>query len=105
MDKNKNLIKDLQEFKKRINKEIPINKMLLFGSQAKGKTHKWSDVDLIVVSAKFRGKRSFKRANKLYDLWFIDYPVDFLCYTPEEFNKMKKQITIVREAVRGGIEI
>ena len=105
MDKKKALINDLKEFKKRVNQEIPIAKMLLFGSQALGKTHRWSDVDLIVVSDKFRRKRSFKRANKLYDFWFIDYPVDFLCYTPEEFDKLKKQFTVVREAVRKGIEI
>ena len=41
----------------------------------------------------------------MYDYWSLKYPVDFLCYTPEEFNKLKKQITIVREAVENGIEI
>jgi len=105
MDKKKNLIKNLTEFKRRVNNEIPINKMLLFGSQVKGKTHEWSDVDLIVVSKKFKGKRSFKRANKLYDFWFIDYPVDFLCYTPEEFERKKQEHGIVREAVKKGIEV
>ena len=88
-----------------MNNKVTIEKMLLFGSQAKGKTNKWSDVDLIVVSTHFRRKRSFKRANKLYDFWNIDYPVDFLCYTPEEFKRKKKEPTIVREAVRDGIEI
>ncbi|MBI2110315.1 nucleotidyltransferase domain-containing protein [Candidatus Woesearchaeota archaeon] len=105
MDKSKNLVLNLKEFKKRVNDEIPINKMLLFGSQTKGKTHKWSDVDLIVVSKAFKGKRSFKRANKLYDFWTIDSPVDFLCYTPQEFNRLKKHSIIVREAVREGIKI
>ena len=105
MDKKKALIKDLKEFKRIVKKEIPITKMLLFGSQAIGKTHRWSDVDLIVVSDNFRRKRSFKRANKLYDFWFIDHPVDFLCYTPEEFDRLKKQFTVVREAIKNGIEI
>ena len=41
----------------------------------------------------------------MYDYWNLNYPVDFLCYTPKEFNKLKNQITIVREAVRDGIEI
>lgn len=105
MDKKKDLIKDLSKFKKIVNNEIPINKMLLFGSQAKGKTHRWSDVDLIVVSKNFKGKRSFKRANILYDFWFIDYPVDFICYTPKEFEIKKQEHGIVRQAVREGIEI
>lgn len=105
MDKRKNLIKKLETFRNAVNNEIPIAKMLLFGSYAKGKSRKWSDVDLIVVSSKFRKKKSFQRARRLYDYWNLKYPVDFLCYTPEEFNKLKKQITIVREAVETGIEI
>ena len=31
--------------------------------------------------------------------------VPFLCYTPDEFDKLKNQVTIVREAVEKGIEI
>jgi len=41
----------------------------------------------------------------LYDDWNLDLPVDFICYTPEEYKKLAKQITIVREAERNGIEI
>ena len=105
MDKKKDIIKKLKEFKKAVSGDVPIEKLFLFGSQVKGNVHKWSDVDLIVVSSKFEGKKSFKGANRLYDYWSIDKPVDFLCYTPDEFNKLKNQITIVREAVKEGIEI
>lgn len=105
MDKKKDLVKKLKVFRELVNNEIPINKFILFGSFAHGNPHKWSDVDLIVVSPKFRRKKSYKRARKLYDYWNLDYPVDFLCYTPEEFNKLKKQITIVRQAVKEGISI
>ena len=105
MDKKKDLIKKLKIFKYTVSKEIPINKILFFGSFARGKPHKWSDIDLIVVSSRFYRKKSYKRARRLYDYWNLDYPVDFLCYTPEEFNKLKKQFTVVREAVRKGIEI
>ena len=79
--------------------------MILFGSMATGRAHKDSDIDLILVSDKFRGKKSFRRSIGFYKYWDLDYPVDFLCYTPEEFNKLKNQISIVREAVRKGIEI
>ena len=99
--KESKLIRKLQEFKN----QNKIEKMYLFGSMATGKTHKWSDVDLIVVSKRFRRKGIIDRSSNLYIRWNLDYPVDFLCYTPEEFNKLKKQITIVREAVREGIEI
>jgi len=41
----------------------------------------------------------------MYDYWELDLPVDFLCYTPKEFDKLKNKITIVKEAVENGIEI
>ena len=65
MDTKKDLIKKLKIFRESVNKEVPIYKMLFFGSYAKGNPHKWSDIDLIVVSAKFRKRKSFKRARKL----------------------------------------
>lgn len=95
----------MKKFKKELSKKISIKKMILFGSRATGKTHKWSDFDIVVVSNDFKGKKSFERGIGFYDYWGYDYPVDFLCYTPEEFEKLKKKITIVRNAVKEGIEI
>ena len=105
MDRKKIIINKLLKFKLKTNKEFPIDKMFLFGSRVYGKTHKWSDIDLVVVSPKFRKLNFFKRGAMMYNYWNLRYPVDFLCYTPEEFNKLKKQIIIVKEAVEKGIEI
>lgn len=33
---------------------LPIEKVIVFGSQAKGKATKWSDIDVCIVSPKFR---------------------------------------------------
>ena len=105
VDEKEALIQRLRHFRQTIDSEIPINRMIFFGSFAKGKQHKWSDIDLIIVSSRFRRVKSFKRARKLYDYWNLDYPVDFLCYTPEEFNKLKGHFTVVRQALKEGIEI
>lgn len=105
MNRKKIIINKLHEFKRRVNKDISISKMFFFGSRAYGKPKSWSDIDLIIVSPKFRKLNFFKRGAKMYDYWNLGYPVDFLCYTPLEFNKLKKQITIVKEAVENGIEI
>ena len=105
MDKTQNLIKNLINFKSKVDKDMPLEKLILFGSSAKGKTHKWSDIDLIVVSKTFESMNFFERGAKMYDYWKLKKPVDFLCYTPKEFNKLKTRITIVREAIREGIEI
>ncbi len=102
MDRKKSgLIKALKIFKEKNG----IEKMYLFGSMATGKQHKWSDVDLIVVSKKFRGKGILGRSPELYMKWDLDYPVDFLCYTPEEFQKMKAKVSIVKEALDHGVSI
>lgn len=101
----KELIKALKEFKKKIQSKYAIEKMILFGSRATKNYHKESDVDLIIVSKDYDGIKSFKRSHRLYDDWDIDLPVDFICYTPEEFEKLAKRITIVREAEKEGIEI
>jgi predicted nucleotidyltransferase len=105
MDRKKTIIGKLKEFKENVEKDMRIEKMILFGSYAKGKIHRWSDIDLIIVSPKFKKLNFFKRGAKMYDYWTLDYPVDFICFTPEEFNKRKKQITIVREALKNGIAI
>lgn len=105
MGQRAHLIKQLQGFAKEISQQYPLQKMILFGSQAAGKARKDSDVDLLVVSRKFRGKRWLKRSPPLYLRWDIAYPVDFICLTPEEFEREKKFAGIVREAIKSGIEI
>lgn len=104
MGESEDIIKDLRKFKSRLSKMARVDKMIFFGSRVKGKPHKYSDIDLIVVSPYFR-KIKCGRGAKLYDYWNLSYPVDFLCYTPEEFRKLSKRITIVREAIREGIAI
>ncbi len=48
------------EFKKELEKNgIKVEKMILFGSYAKGKIHPYSDVDICVVSPQF-GKKDFE---------------------------------------------
>ena len=62
-------------------------------------------MDLIIISPDFENMNFFERVSKMYDYWEIDLPVDFLCYTPKEYNKLKKGITIVSEALKKGVLI
>lgn len=79
--------------------------MILFGSRARGRAHQDSDVDLLLVSERFRRKGAIERAYPLYLKWGLDYPVDFLCYTPEEFRELLKRPSLVRVALDEGITI
>ncbi len=105
MGKKNGLIEELKEFKTALSSTFPIEKMLFFGSRASGEAKKWSDIDLLIVSKKFKGKRPLDRGVELYAKWTLDYPVDFLCYTPEEFEKSKKKIGIASHALKHGIAI
>lgn len=104
MGEKEDLIKGIKKFKKKLSKDKKIDKVILFGSRARGKYRKSSDVDLILVSSAFRGINCCRSAG-LHKYWTLDLPVDFLCYTPKEFNRLKKKITIVRKALKEGISI
>jgi len=34
--------------------KLPVDKVIIFGSQTKGKAHKWSDIDVCIISPKFK---------------------------------------------------
>ncbi len=104
MDKRQT-IKELKKFKEKLSEEIPVDKMLFFGSRAKGRSKRNSDIDLIIVSNKFNRKKFRNRSLGFYRYWSIKLPVDFLCYTPSEFRQRAKQVSIVKEAIKEGIEI
>lgn len=99
------LVRQLQRFRRKVARRYKIERMILFGSRARGRTHRFSDVDLIVVSPRFRRKDAAARASPLYLEWDLGLPVDFLCYTPEEFEALSKRPSMVREAVGEGITI
>ncbi len=101
----KKIVDELKQFRKGLNEEVTITKMVLFGSHAWGKPHRDSDVDLVVVSPQFRGIRSLDRGISFYKRWKLAYPVDFLCYTPEEFRRLKKKTALLRKVDKEGIEI
>ena len=95
--------KELKEFIMELSKKIKVERVILFGSRADNSADKESDVDLIVVSSDFEGVNYFDRAKELYESWKIDLPVDFICYTPKEFNILKRRISIVSQAIKKGV--
>jgi len=106
MDKKSNeLIVKLKEFKQNTWNKIILDKIILFGSRAKGTAKKNSDVDLILVSKDFKGEKSFKRPAQFYVDWNYDYDVDIICLTPQELERKKKQIGLIKNALKEGIII
>ncbi len=84
--------------------KIKLEKVLLFGSTAKRKRQKSSDVDLIVVSKSFRGMNTLERGKMLLDDWSFVEELDLLMYTPEEFQKVSKR-SLVREMIVDAVDL
>lgn len=64
---NKTIVKVVQKYLRYVKEQgIPVSFGVLFGSYAKGKVHKWSDVDLLVVSPKYDGKRTTEDYENLW---------------------------------------
>lgn len=47
---------------------IAVEQAVLFGSQARGEAHEWSDIDLLVVAAQFDDRRDRSTVNLLWQL-------------------------------------
>jgi|SRR5215207_438694 uncharacterized protein len=47
-------------------KGIPVRYGVLYGSYAKGRAHKWSDIDLLVISPAYDRKLTHKQVSKLW---------------------------------------
>lgn len=103
MGGEKSLMSALGVFKKKLEKKLGRVTILLFGSNATGRSTPDSDVDLIVVSQKFSGKKLYERPKGFWLDWEVDKPVDFICLTPEEFEEKRSQASIVREALKHGV--
>src|SRR5437667_9459637 len=99
------LVRQLQHFRSKIQARYKVERMILFGSRARGKTHRFSDVDLIVVSPHFRRKNIVARASPLYLEWDRDFPVDFVCDTPEECAALCRRPGVGKGALLDGVTI
>ena len=75
-------------------------KIILFGSVARGDADPYSDIDLIVVYP--TTKRFMDRLEELYAQWNIQKAVDILAYTPEEYETLLKDSDFIKEAVEKG---
>ena len=100
---NKNIAL-IKKFKKKLEK-LGIDRVIFFGSRARGEFNSESDFDILAISKNFKGVKWHKRPLKIYLAWKENNPLEVLCYTPEEFEKGKKQIGIIQEAIKEGIEI
>ena len=80
-------------------------KVIAFGFRVRGEALEDSDLDLVLVSPRFAPMSFLDRPVRVLES--LDYAggLELLCYTPEEFERKREELGIVRVAVQEGIEL
>lgn len=92
-------------FAKALKRTINVKQLTLFGSRARGDNFITSDYDFVLVSTDFSGKPFPRRASELYKLWSSKCDLEILCYTPEEWSRLKDRRGILLNAQRDGVRL
>ena len=98
----------LTPFAEQLRAKIGAQRVLLFGSRARGEAPHDSDYDLLVVSERFAGVEPLRRAIGLRQLWYEaggHSPMDLICLPPEEFALARQRITLVAAVLPEAIEL
>lgn len=77
------------KIRKRLVDAFAPEKIILFGSQARGTADNRSDVDILVICS-FEGRRRHLMLDMDRALHDLDYAFDVLILTPEEFQKERR---------------
>jgi predicted nucleotidyltransferase len=76
----------LSEIRERLVSRFHPDKIILFGSQARGTADKRSDIDLLVI-CRFKGKRRRLIVEMIRSLIELDYAFDVVVLKPEEMER------------------
>jgi len=94
--------KKIEKMVQRIVERFHPEKIILFGSHARGTAGPDSDVDLLVVMH-VQGSRRQKATEIDFSLSDREIPLDLLVVTPEQFDRDRDMIgTVIRPAAREG---
>ncbi|MBC8249510.1 MAG: nucleotidyltransferase domain-containing protein [Anaerolineales bacterium] len=77
--------------------EYDPQRVILFGSWARGDEDEYSDLDLVII--KETQERFLDRLERVYDLVKPTFAMDVLVYTPQEFAEMQERNNYFTEMV------
>jgi uncharacterized protein len=79
--------------------------MNLFGSRARSDWLLTSDVDLMIVSPEFEGRRFVQRNAEVLHHWCGRVDLEVFCYPPAEVAARRQEIGIISQALKEGRSI
>lgn len=80
-------------------------KIIVFGSRARGRATEDSDIDIIVISDLFRDIPFLERMPLMMKLVPFPKHIDYLCYTVEEFDRIRNTSSLIIDAMSDPLEI
>jgi len=89
LKRKKLLLKELEKIVATLKRDYHPQKIILFGSLANGTVREWSDIDLAII--KETKSRFLDRLTEVAFLCRAKVGVDFLVYTPQEFEQAQKR--------------
>ena len=90
----------LKMFAEKVRERCSVHKIIVFGSFTRKDLNEGSDIDIIIVGD-FKD-RFHKRIAAIMDL--TDLPIEPMCYTPEEFDRMVMDGNcFIEDALRDGV--
>jgi uncharacterized protein len=94
-------MKDIRAAGQRIAREFCPERVILFGSHARGSARPDSDIDLLVI-APFTGT-SFRQSLRILNQLDLRLPIDLIAYRPEDVERRYSEgDPLVREAIDHG---
>lgn len=95
----------LKPFLERIKKKFAPVRFILFGSRARDDALETSDYDILIISPRFHHIPFYQRHVEVYHLQKEQLSIDVICLTPEEYAVRSKELSVIREAAREGVEL
>lgn len=72
----------------KLSKSDSVQRISLFGSYVRRKADLFTDLDILIIMD--TPKPFLERTKEVYTLLALPVDADILCYTPDEFEKLKK---------------
>lgn len=76
--------------------------IIIFGSRISGKAHENSDIDVVMISDSFKNIPFIKRMPLVLKKAPFEKHVDYICYTPGEFNHLRYKSSVLMDALESG---
>ena len=90
----KDVLNILKHFKEALERNrIHVDRLILFGSWAKGTQQEGSDIDVVVISKDFDNKDYWERIKILsHAIYQVFQPIEAVAMTPQEWNSNESPI-------------